>query len=398
MPRLLPASLQSLLPLSLPALPHGPSFPLESKPCDYVDGPLISSSWTSACEVEASRKVSEDLKDKPVSWTLLKKKLERSTAFTIGSWPREKSKPINDCLLPGKGLGSRKMTGTLDTCKDPGLIPGAFCICSAFHLKRKGSLSVTPAVFQGFCHHPGVTATVLTAQSSAVISMDASVLLQDTKNRLVKMSKAMKQAGPETPRGVPATFTLQGELWSRAVRFHILHVSAERVFTWERTGIAWEQEVPEITEIRRWLIHKQITTLPAEKKGVLKGTPSTLSPRGKGAAVSSEMELPEEVGETTALAPSHLGIRQCEAQGGASRAHTEGPAMSSRKPGCAELKGWGVGSQRAVISPCVSKRPERRATGPSRTGADGIPSCARQPECNVSRSWDIHQTNRKGHG
>lgn len=28
---------------------------------------------------------------------------------------REKSKPINDCLLPGKGLGSRKMTGTLDT-------------------------------------------------------------------------------------------------------------------------------------------------------------------------------------------------------------------------------------------------------------------------------------------
>lgn len=120
MPRLLPASLQSLLPLSLPALPHGPSFPLESKPCDYVDGPLISSSWTSACEVEASRKVSEDLKDKPVSWTLLKKKLERSTAFTIGSWPREKSKPINDCLLPGKGLGSRKMTGTLDTCKDPG--------------------------------------------------------------------------------------------------------------------------------------------------------------------------------------------------------------------------------------------------------------------------------------
>ncbi|CAM9647140.1 unnamed protein product [Rangifer tarandus platyrhynchus] len=136
----------------------------------------------------------------------------------------------------------------------------------------------------------------------------------------------------------------------------------------------------------------------AEKKGVLKGTPSTLSPRGKGAAVSSEMELPEEVGETTALAPSHLGIRQCEAQGGASRAHTEGPAMSSRKPGCAELKGWGVGSQRAVISPCVSKRPERRATGPSRTGADGIPSCARQPECNVSRSWDIHQTNRKGHG
>ena len=41
---------------------------------------------------------------------------------------------------------------------------------------------------------------VLMAQSSAVISMDTSVLLQDTKNRLVKMSKVMKQAGPETPR------------------------------------------------------------------------------------------------------------------------------------------------------------------------------------------------------
>ena len=39
-------------------------------------------------------------------------------------------------------------------------------------------------------------------------------------------------------RGVPATFTLQGELWSRAIRFHILHMSPERVFTWERTGEA----------------------------------------------------------------------------------------------------------------------------------------------------------------
>ena len=118
-PRLLPALLQSLLPLSMTPLPHGPSFPLEREPCDYVDGPLTSSRWTSACEVEASRKVSEDLKVKPVSWTFLKK-LERLIAFTIGSWPREKSKPINDRLLPGKGLGSSKMTGTLDTCKDPG--------------------------------------------------------------------------------------------------------------------------------------------------------------------------------------------------------------------------------------------------------------------------------------
>ena len=47
----------------------------------------------------------------------------------------------------------------------------------------------------------------------------------------------------------------------------------------------------------------------AEKKRVLKGTPSTLSPRGNGAAVGSEMELPEEGGETTASASPHLGTR-----------------------------------------------------------------------------------------
>ena len=110
-PQLLPASLQSLLPLSLPPLPHGLSFPLEREPCDYVDGPQL---------VESRRRVLEDLKDKPVSWTFYKKKLERSTAFIIGSWQEKRASQWVTVICRERDWGQGRQLGFWTPCKDPG--------------------------------------------------------------------------------------------------------------------------------------------------------------------------------------------------------------------------------------------------------------------------------------
>ena len=116
-PQLLPASLQSLLPLSLPPLPHGLSFPLEREPCDYVDGPLRSSRWTSACGVQ--EKSFGGPQRQACELDFLQEEAGAIDSIYNRLLAREKSKPMSDCHLPGKGLGSGKTTGILDTLQRP---------------------------------------------------------------------------------------------------------------------------------------------------------------------------------------------------------------------------------------------------------------------------------------
>lgn len=116
-PQLLPASLQSLLQLSLPPLPHGPSFPLERKSCDYMDGPLRSSRWTSACGVQ--QKSFGGPQRQACKLDFLQEEAGAINSIYSRLLAREKSKPMSDCHLPGKGLGSGKTTGILDTLQRP---------------------------------------------------------------------------------------------------------------------------------------------------------------------------------------------------------------------------------------------------------------------------------------
>lgn len=116
-PQPLPVSLQSLPPLSLPPLPHGPSFPLEREPCDRMDGPLRSSRWASACEVQ--QKSFRGPQRQACELDFPQEDAGAIDSIYNRLLAREKSKPMSDCHLLGKGLGSRKTTGILDTSQRP---------------------------------------------------------------------------------------------------------------------------------------------------------------------------------------------------------------------------------------------------------------------------------------
>lgn len=78
---------------------------------DHLRGPQL---------VKSNRSVSEDPKDKPVSWTFHKKTLEQSTAFTIGSWHEKRASQWVTAICRERHWGQGRQLGFLTPCKDPG--------------------------------------------------------------------------------------------------------------------------------------------------------------------------------------------------------------------------------------------------------------------------------------
>ena len=112
------------------------------------------------------------------------------------------------------------------------------------------------------------------------------------------------------PQQVPATWQCGDESWEHPAGAGvpatlcrpILHTHSLG-FSRSHHGCAVSARRPSLSTL------KCPHSLPCRKEGAPERDPQDLSPRGKGAAVGSQMALPGEVRETPASAPSHLGTR-----------------------------------------------------------------------------------------